>query len=481
MLSTRSAIVLLGAAASIVPAGTASGQRSGSPRRYAIEHVNVISMTSDSVLENHTVIVEDGRIADICPAAARCAPGTAVTIDGAGKYLIPALADMHNHFGGFAFDGRDETRIRMRNQNLRQYLMFGVMTARDPAGGPATLETRDAINRGTLFGPRIFASWGVMDGTPPLFPGPRSFESPAVAADFVRQTAAKGYDLVKVYSTLSPEVFDAVMNAAAEVGLSVAAHVPMSVPLAEALGKGLRAIEHLTGYDLACAGLDARLRPVATDIYQGWAWCTPDKIAELARLTARYQVWNVPTLALWDNTVTEFDRPARATGETVKWEHPTIPAGIDWLYSLYGPRERAGITGTRTVRLGLVKALSDAGAPLLIGTDISATGLTVHREMALFVEAGLTPYQALTAATSEPARYLRAEGDFGIVAPGARADLVMLDANPLRDIRNTRTIRGLMIRGEWWTRPMIDAELDLLQREYAEDAAVIRQRGKQRP
>jgi imidazolonepropionase-like amidohydrolase len=472
---TRSTIVFLGAAGfSFVQAGSASGQTRSPAGVYAIERVTVIPMTSDTVLEDHHVIVRDGRIVAICPAAHRCRPDDAVVIDGAGKYLIPALADMHNHFGGFAFDGRDETRIRMRNQNLRQYLMFGVMTARDPAGGPLTLEARDAIASGALFGPRIVASWGVMDGSPPLFPGPRSFSRPADAADFVRQTARGGYDLVKVYSTLSLEVFDAVMQTAKEVGLSVSAHVPMSVPLEHALDRGLRSIEHLTGYDVACARGEVTMRPVTTDIYQGWAWCTPEKITALARLTARHQVWNVPTLALWDNTVTEFDRPGRATGEQQMWEHPTIPAGIDWLYRLYGPRERAGLVGTRSARLGLVKALSDAGAPLLIGTDVSAIGYTVHREMALFVEAGLTPYQALTAATSEPARYLRQEGEFGTVAVGRRADLVLLDANPLADIANARRINGLMIRGRWWTRPMIDAELASLQREYAEDAAAIR-------
>ncbi len=469
--------VLLGlgtAMFALVPASAASDQAPAATGVYAIERVNVIPMTSDTVLANHTVIVRGGRIAAICPASDRCRPGNAVVIDGTGKFLIPALADMHNHFGGFAFDGRDETRIRMRNQNLRQYVMFGVMTARDPAGSPETLKARDAINRGTLFGPRLFASWGVMDGSPPLFQGTRSFSSPAAAADFVRQTASNGYDLVKVYSALSLEVFDTVMKTAKDVGLTVAAHVPMAVPLEHALDLGLRSIEHLTGYDVACAAPDVTMRPVTTDIYQGWAWCSPDKVKALAQLTARHRVWNVPTLALWDNTVTEFDRPTRAAGDQEKWEHPTVPKGIDWLYTIYGPRERAGITGTRSVRFGLVKALSDAGAPLLIGTDISATGYTVHRELALFVEAGLTPYQALKAATSEPARYLGLEGDFGIVAPGARADLVLLDANPLADITNTRKIHGLMIRGAWWAREMIDAELEALQHEYAEDAAVIR-------
>ncbi|MEZ4588212.1 MAG: hypothetical protein R2909_17680 [Gemmatimonadales bacterium] len=314
------------------------GQAVAPGGEYAIEHVAVIPMTSDTVLPDRTVLVRDGRVAAICPAAERCAPKGAARIDGRGKYLIPALADMHNHFGGFAFDGRDESRVRMLSQNLRQYLMFGVMAVRDPAGSARTLETRDAIARGELAGPRIFASSGVMDGSPTLFPGPRSFASPHAAAEFVRRTAADGYDLVKVYSTLSLDVFDAVMETAREVGLTVAAHVPIPVPLEHALARGLRSIEHLTGYDVACAAPEVTMRPVATDIYQGWAWCSPEKVQALAALTARHEVWNVPTLALWDNTVTELDRPTRAAGEQGKWEHPTTPAGIAWLYDLYGPR-----------------------------------------------------------------------------------------------------------------------------------------------
>ena len=443
----------------------------------AIVGVDIIPMTSDVVLDDHTIVVENGRIAALCPAGGGCLPPDASVIDATGKFLMPGLIDSHNHFGGIAFDGRDETRIRTRDQHLRQYVMFGVTTVRDPAGNPLVLQARDQINRGELFGPRIFTSWGVMDGGPPLFPGTRSFTDPGEAADFVRLTKRYGFDFVKVYSTIDIGVFDAVMAAADETGLTVAAHVPVRVPLEHALAKGLRSIEHLTGYDVACAHPDRTIRPVVEEIYQGWAWCTPAKVAALAQMTARYEVWNVPTLALWDNTLTEFERPGRAVGEVGRFEHPLTPAGFDWLYGIYGPGARAGIRGTRSTRLGLVKALADAGAPLLIGTDASATGYTVHREMGLFVEAGLTPYQALRAATAEAARYLTREGEFGTVVPGASADLVLLDANPLTDIANARLIRGVMLRGEWWTKQMIDAEMAAILREYAEDAARMRELG----
>ena len=443
----------------------------------AITGADIIPMTSEAVLDEHAIVVENGRISALCPATAGCVPAGATVIDGTGMFLIPGLVDSHNHFGGIAFDGRDETRIRTRDQHLRQYVMFGVTTVRDPAGNPLVLQARDEINRGELFGPRIFNSWGVMDGDPPLFAGTPSFVEPERAADFVRMSQAMGYDLVKVYSTMALDVFDAVMAAAHETGLTVAAHVPIRVPLEHALKKGLRSIEHLTGYDVACADPERVMRPVAEDIYQGWAWCTRGKVEALAAMTAEYEVWNVPTLSLWDNTVTEFDRPDRATEELRRFEHPLTPSGFDWLYRIYGPQARAGITGTRSTRLGLVKALSDAGAPVLVGTDVSATGYTVHREMGLFVEAGLTPYQALNAATAEAARYLGKEGEFGTLVPGASADMVLLGADPLVDIANTRSIQGVMIRGEWWSKRMIDAEIAEIQREYAEDAVRLRQLG----
>lgn len=468
----RSALWL--ACAACAPALAAEGVSAGSGASLAIEHVGLIAMMTDQVQGDHTVVIRGERIAEICKSTEQCTPRDARVIDGTSKYLLPALADMHNHIGGVAFDGKEATRIRTRNQILRQYVMFGVAVVRDPAGDLTSLEARAQINKRELLGPRIFSAWGVMDGSPPLFAGTRSFSSAGPAVDFVRETARRGFDLVKVYSTLSPSVFDAVADTAREVGLSVAAHVPIDVPLEHALAKGLRSIEHLTGYDVACAMPKVKIRPVTEDIYQGWAWCTREKLRELAALTAKYQVWNVPTLSLWDETVIELNRASRSTGEKSRYEHPVTSLGMDWLYTIYGPRERAGIMGTRNVRLALVKALSDAGAPLLIGTDISAAGFTVHRELAAFVEAGLTPYQALRAATVEPARYLGREGEFGVISEGARSDLVLLDANPLADIGNTRKIHGLMLHGRWWSAGEIDAQLQALQREYLEDAVALR-------
>ena len=125
--------------------------------------------------------------------------------------------------------------------------------------------------------------------------------------------------------------------------------------------------------------------------------------------------------------------------------------------------------GTRAVRFGLVKALSVAGAPLLVGTDGPAVGYDIHQELALLVEAGLSPYQALTAATSSVARFFKKEGEFGVIAKGARADLVLLDDNPLASISNVKKIRGVMAQGRWMSRNEIDQQLDRLAQEYEQD------------
>jgi len=143
-------------------------------------------------------------------------------------------------------------------------------------------------------------------------------------------------------------------------------------------------------------------------------------------------------------------------------------SGSEYLYQIFPATSRAGLKGTRTVRLAIVKALSDADVPLLLGTDTLAAGYDVHQEMVLMAEAGLTPYQILTAATSEPARYFDREGEFGTIVEGASADLVLLDENPLLDVGNARAIAGVMVRGEWWSKERIADAYDILQTEFAQ-------------
>ncbi len=442
---------------------------------HAFEGVHVIPMTSEVVLHDQTVVIKNGRVKAICARHERCVPDGARSIEAGGQYLMPGLTDMHAHVDGLGSVGSNasaeqiEVAVRTRNQQLRQYLVFGVTTIRDTAGGPSNLRARSQIESGALTGPRLFTAFVSMDGDPPLHSATTPFSSPAEAAEFVRKTAADGYDMVKIYSTLPRETFDAIMTTASEVGIPVGGHVPMPVDFEYALKSGMRSVEHLSGFDMACAGPDAGLEPVMDDVYQGWGWCTPEKIQSLARMAAGYPVWHDPTLIVVEGVKTEFDRYAVNNEDDLRYTPPRLAAFFPYLYEIFSPRTRTGLKGSRNVRLALAKSLADSGAHLLLGTDTMASGFNVHQELALMAEAGLTPYQALTSGTSEPARYFGREGAFGTIVPGASADLILLDANPLEDVVNASKISGVMFRGTWWPRDRLDAEIGALQAEYAED------------
>ncbi|MYE80321.1 MAG: amidohydrolase family protein [Gammaproteobacteria bacterium] len=442
-----------------------------------IEHAHVVPMTGQVVLEGHSVLVRDGLIAAVCAPGASCGDGSAETIDGTGKFLIPGLIDMHAHTNPGVSPNMDEEMRelahRVQSQQLRQYVMFGVTTLRDTAGGPANLEIRERIARGEAIGPRIFTALGAMDGDPPLHAATTPFATGEEAATHVFNMAAAGYDFVKIYSTLPQPVFNAIVDAASEVGLPVVGHVPMPIDVEYALQRGMRSIEHLSGYDVACAGPEAGIEPIMDDVYQGMNYCTPEKIRQLAEMTTRYDAWNCPTLIVQDNVKSEWDRHTVFNEEEARYTPPMLRIFQEYLYDIFRPRARAGLKAARIPRMALVKALSDAGAPLLLGTDTAASGYNVHQELALLVESGLTPYQALTAATSEPARYFERVGEFGTIVPGGSADLVLLDANPLEDVANARGIAGVMLRGDWWPRPRIEKELAAIQDEYARDAEIL--------
>ena len=264
---------------------------------YVVENASVIPMTGKVVLEGHSVLVRSGRIAAICEPGSACGNGSTETIDGTGKFLVPGLIDMHAHtepaIGNSMSVEQRQAAHRIQSQQLRQYVMFGVTTLRDTAGGPANLSARDRIKQGEMVGPRLFTAQGAMDGDPPLHPATTPFATGEAAAAYVRETAAAGYDFVKIYSTLQKATFDAIMHTAREAGLPVVGHVPMPVDIEYALQSGMRSVEHLSGYDVACAGAEAGLHPIMNDVYQGMNHCTPEKIRRLAEMTANYEVWNV--------------------------------------------------------------------------------------------------------------------------------------------------------------------------------------------
>lgn len=458
----------------LLSASISTAASSKDPGLYAIEGVNVIPMTSETVLLDRTVVVKDGRVFNICTRKPGCTPKDAEVILAEGKFLIPGLADMHTHI-----DTEDDFKDipdpkakedRVIDQFLRQYLTFGVTTIREAAGKRDILKVREEIKAGKRAGPRLFTSYLQMDGDPKLHSGSTAFTSASAAADFVRETRAAGYDMVKVYSTLKPEIFSAIMTTAKDVGIPVMGHVPVQVDVEDAIKAGMRSLEHFSGYDVACAKGEKQIGLDLSEVYQGWAYCTPEKIKTLAEMTARYKnVWVVPTLLVVEHVKTDYHR--YADDETVANAFTPAPYRLfyDYYYGIFPAIARAGLSGTRDTRLALVREFHKAGVPLLVGTDTRDAGYNVQQELSLFVEAGLKPYDALYAATAEPARYFEAEGKFGTIVAGASADLVLLAANPLEDITNVRKISGVMVRGEWWSKKRLEDERQALSQAYEAD------------
>ena len=446
---------------------------------YAFANVNVVSMTSDRVDADWNVVVADGRITAAGPAASVAVPPGARVIDGGGKYLAPGLADMHAH--------------PMTTADLDAYLANGVTLIRAMWGEPAVLELREGVASGAIAGPRIFTGGRIVDGEPVIHYGSDIVLNAADAEDIVTRHKAAGYDFIKVYSNLSVEAFDAIAEAARANGIPFAGHIPDAVPADHAFRSGMQTAEHLIGIGPATLADGAeyytRFHPAfpeyAARIGSGEialdAVYDQARLRELADLARETGIWTVPTLTTIRGT-------ALSPEETATFSARDAAQYVDYTVTSFWRMSaafRAAWTPDtyRGARLQLeedlrqVKAFHDAGARILAGTDApnpwAFVGFGMVDELELYVEAGLSPHAALQTATTAPAEFMNESGKSGIVAPGARADLVLLDGDPLADIAAYRRIDGVMAAGAWFDRASLDRRLAALKTASDRKAAVF--------
>lgn len=430
-------------AAALVPAAVVALSAQAPP--LAIVDATVIPLTSDeAVLPHHTVVVQGRRIVAVGPVATTAVPSDARRLDGRGTYVIPGLADMHVHLEYF-----DDPSI------LRLFVDAGVTTVRNMDGRPYLLEWKRRIAAGTLTGPRIYTAGPVLDGTPPVRPDNTVVESAAQAEEIVAAQAAAGYDVVKVYSGLSAEAYDGIARAARARGLPVAGHVPRAVGLERVLLAGHVAIEHVADY---ATSIEADDSPFKGKGHWSKRYLSapqdPSRLATVAAGQAKAGVWTVPTLI---QPLREVPRSAELERLLASPQVARIPADgrQQWeamtrrILARMDDEDWALIARGASNRLAVVKALHRAGARVLAGTDTPnpfvVPGSSLHEELALLVEAGMSPGAALAAATREAARFLG--GDWGVVTPGTAADMIILDGNPLADIRNTWRVRAVVRDG----------------------------------
>lgn len=426
----------------VAAAALLANLRSRAPaRRLIIHDVRLVDPVTGSGTPGQSVVVVDGRIAWVGSAAA--APTAKLhgftAIDGKGRYLAPALADMHvhtNNHGDWLLD-----------------LSAGVTTDREMAGFPWMLKAREAIDHDRLLAPTMYVAGPLING----FPLEDYAIVPRDAADarrMVRQEAACGYDFIKVHNIVPQPIFDAVAEEAKAMDMDLVGHVPHDITVRHAVERGMRTLEHMKGFLN-----DATLTLGDTDY---------------AAVVDGPDVWNTVTLDAGVAQLKGAEGRARLKDPDMRFV--PLRKRQSWESELDAPDDHAMVAfrASRPIQLSIVAKLHAEHARFLAGTDsanypFQARGFTLLDELRMLNEAGLSPLEAMQAATSEPPKAMRAPGAFGEIKVGARADLVLLDADPIRDVAAWRHSEGVVAHGVWLARAELDKALEALARVYAEE------------
>lgn len=427
-------------------------------KQLAFVNVNVLTMSSQKPLTRQTVVIEAGRIVSVTPSESAKLPPEAKVIEAQGKYLMPGLAEMHAHI-----PGAQSTQLK---DVLTLYVSQGITTIRGMLGQPSHLSLREQAANSKIFAPNIVTSGPSFNGN--------SVSSPDQAAQMVRDQAEAGYDFLKLHPGLTRAEFDAIVTAAQSLNLPFAGHVSSEVGLARSLETRQDSVDHLDDFIRALVPQDAKIlrqAPAFFGINMAQA-ADVSAVPSLAAATARAGVWVVPTETLMVNLA----GPESAQQLASRPEAAYVPAATvaQWQNSknqFLAQTTQEDRTAFLEVRKQLLKGLHDADAGILLGSDapqvFNVPGFSIHREMALMVDAGLSPYEVLVTGTVNVARYFELE-DAGQIKPGYRADLVLLGANPLEDINHTRDIDGVVLRGQWYDRDELLAKLDKIKARHAQ-------------
>ena len=468
---TTTAVFLVACLLFIVAMASTQSERQKSDikatRTVAFVGVNVVPMDKERIIEQQTVIVQDGRISEIGPASKLKVPLDAFQIDGGGKHLMPGLADMHVH---------------LANDDDVLFLANGVTTVRNMWGRPSHLERRKQISDGQLLGPKIYTTGPAM----------ADIKTPEEAKEKVAAQKLAGYDAIKVLSFLKPEVYEAIIATAKEHGIPVYGHIPVQVGFEKAIRAGQLSFEHMFDFLYPLLPSESPARTALVELAQGKIkrsmqtatktmlinpskHANPDKIPELVTKVAASGVWICPTFVASQKLTADF--------ESFKafWNHPSVKYVPQKRRDFWRMIERMtssdqwdlkAMSRGYEIQLRMFKELHDAGVKFLVGTDCFVTlfvvpGFSIHDELQNFVDAGLTPFETIRAATRDAAEFMDALDEFGTVAVGRRADLILVEANPLEDVANVTKRVGVMVRGRWFSESEMQEKLDQLAEKIA--------------
>lgn len=413
------------------------------PSPIVFLHVNVIPMDREKVAVDQTVVTQGGRIVQIGDFRTVKIPPKARRIDAKGKYLIPGLADAHVHL---------QSQVE-----FALYLANGVTTVFNLDGRPGHLLWRHQVAAGTVLGPTIYS-------TGPIFHQKRTPEEDVRLVD---AQAAAGYDAIKVYNEVSKEEYPALISEARSKNLLLMGHVARGPGFEMTLQSG-QSIAHLEEI------MYTYFNPQHDDEFDHIVF-DESKIPVVTRMVKDSGIYVTATLDNFSRIVLE------ATNLEAFLKNPELNYVAPWTLlqfeppnnrykNRFGPDKYAVLENLLAFQRKLLKSFSDAGVPLMAGTDATevgpVAGFGLHHELQEFVNDGLTPYQALQTATINVAKYLRQSEEFGTIETGKRADMVLLSANPLANIANTKSIGGVMLRGHWLDKAQLDEMLNKVQPEY---------------
>jgi imidazolonepropionase-like amidohydrolase len=407
-------------------------------------------MQDDQVLADQTVVVRSGKIVKIGHSEIVPQPTHALQIDGSGKYLMPGLADLHVHL----FSSND----------LLSYAAYGVTTVLNMNGEPAHLRWREQVRKGNMVGPTIYTASPTVDGFPPLNEMFVTEEKPEDATAFVHESKQAGYDFIKLYGTLRPDVFRAILEAAQREKIPVVGHINRQIGALEVLNSSQVLAAHLE--DL----MFARFDHPPSDV----------ELEEFAKAIAASHITVTPNLNVNPaNTAQLKDLSAMLKSTDAQLLPPA--AYSQWMpaNNRNDKNDAAGqieqMTAVQQALGTLVNMLGARGVPLVLGTDAAPygfPGLSAHQELSELVEAGFSPYQALLTATRNAGSFVGQNVPnaprFGTIDDGSEADLMLLSANPLRDIANTKRIEGVMLKGRWLTSAELRERQAAMQAHSAE-------------
>ncbi len=418
---------------------------------YMIENVNIVDVTDGSIRARQTVLIDNGKILFI---GGKAMANGATVIDGAGKYLMPGLAEMHAHIPPPS-PGRDMTK-----PYLFLYLSNGITTIRGMLGHPSHLPLRENVMNGDILGPRIFTSGPSLNGN--------SVQTVARATEMVTEQADAGYDFLKLHPGIKLDVFDEIVRTAKAKGIPYAGHVSVFVGVDHAIKSNYASIDHVDGFLEGLVPDGKEVNPESNGFF-GFNFsemADQSAITNLAATTKEHGVWVVPTQSLFERWASPID--ADELGQATEMKYMPASTVKSWVQSKKNLTDNDAFTDKRwqvfiDIRRQLIKALQEEGQGLLLGSDapqvFNVPGFSIHHEMEGMAKSGLTPLEIIQSGTINPAKFFGKETEFGQVKTGMSADLILIDGNPVESLSNIQQPEGVFVRGKYLSREFIDEEL----------------------